>query len=98
MVDYPLARALIEMLPDVLRVRQANKVQDMIQIGLTNTCRPVAWLTYDYSRTDTHQAKFLSLVDLVALDWQGDAPTHMEKCLMRRAKIVGNTPHHLFIE
>ena len=95
LIDTPLAKALISKLPTDLRARVGRKEEELVAIGKTITGRQVAWMIYEYFRTDAHTQHFSSLQDLMSLAWRGDSPAQMEQFLQNWDYIVRSLDQRL---
>ncbi len=87
-LDALLAQALIRSLPQGLASRVKGRELQLYHAGKTITGRQVAWLIYDWLKTEAHMSLVFGFADLVALTWWGDG--FMEDWLRQWDHIVEN--------
>ena len=71
-LDALLCQALIKNLPPDLHQRIRRKEDEAWQNDTTITGLQVAWMIYDYFKTEDHMSQVYGLNDLTDLTWYGD--------------------------
>ena len=71
-LDSLLCQALIKNLPLDLHQRIRRKEDEAWQNDTTITGLQVAWMIYDYFKTEDHMSQVYGLNDLTDLTWYGD--------------------------
>ena len=71
-LDALLCQALLKSLPPDLHQRIRRKEDEAWQNDTTITGLQVAWMIYDYFKTEDHMSQVYGLNDLTDLTWYGD--------------------------
>ncbi|MCP4194480.1 MAG: hypothetical protein GY768_28055, partial [Planctomycetaceae bacterium] len=80
-IDARLAVKLVPTVPMALKQRISKKETEALRNNKTLTGRQMAWLIFDYYRTDTNMSSMCGVRDLLKLSWKGDGISEMEKFL-----------------
>ena len=71
-LDQLLCQALMKKLPPDLNQRIRRKEDEAWKMNTTITGLQVAWMIYDYFKTDDHMSQVYGLHDLTDITWFGD--------------------------
>ena len=80
-------------LPSALSQRVKGKEQELYRLNKSIKGRQIAWMIYDWFKTDVHMNLVYGFQDLVSMTWWGDAK--MEGWLHQWDHIVSNLENPL---